>query len=69
MRPFFMEIIMEDVFEFYGEVEYTIVLEGNIQLVGKVIGTFKNGVMMEDGTRVPQDKILYFRADLGTNEE
>lgn len=60
---------MDDVFEFYGGVEYTIVLEGNIQLVGHVAGTFKNGVMMEDGTRIPQDKILFFRADLGTNEE
>lgn len=60
---------MDDVFEFYGGVEYTIVLEGNIQLVGHVSGTFKNGIMMEDGTRIPQDKILFFRADLGTNEE
>jgi len=60
---------MDDVFEFYGDIVYTIVLEGNIQLVGKVIGTFTNGIMLEDGTRIPQDKILFFRADLGTNEE
>lgn len=59
----------EDIFEFYGEIEYTIVLVGNIQLVGKVLGTFNNGVMMEDGTRIPQDKILFFRADVGTDTE
>lgn len=60
---------MEDVFEFYGGVQYTIVLEGNIQLTGQVAGTFKNGIVMEDGTRIPQDKILFFRGELGTNEE
>lgn len=60
---------MGELFDFYGNIEYTIVLIGNIQLVGKVIGTFNNGVMMEDGTRIPQDKILFFRADLGTDDE
>ena len=68
MRPFFMEKYM-DVFEFHRDVEYTIVLEGSLQFVGKVETTFTNGIMLEDGTRIPENKILFFRANLGTNDE
>lgn len=60
---------MNDVFEFYGDVQYTIVLVGNIELNGKVIETYNNGIMLENGTRIAQDKIIYFRAESGTNAE
>jgi|AGFS01.1.fsa_nt_gi hypothetical protein len=58
-----------DVFSFMPETKYTIVLEGGLQLEGEIIETFDNGIMLEDGTRIPQDKILFFRAEFGTNPE
>ena len=60
---------MGEVFGFYGNIEYTIVLIGSLQLKGKIIETFDNGIMLEDGTRIPQDKILFFRPNLGTDEQ
>lgn len=60
---------MGEVFDFYGNIEYTIVLIGSLQLKGKIIETFDNGIMLEDGTRIPQDKILFFRPNLGTDEQ
>lgn len=60
---------MGEVFDFYGNIEYTIVLIGSLQLKGKIIETFDNGIMLEDGTRIPQDKILFFRPNLGTDKQ
>lgn len=58
---------MNDVFQFTPNTEYLIVLEGSLQLVGEVLMTFTNGIMLSDGTRIPQDKILFFRPEVGTN--
>lgn len=57
-----------DIFSFMHGVEYTIVLVGEIQLVGIVTDTYSNGIEMHDGTRIPQDKILFFRPNAGTEE-
>ncbi|AZU98275.1 hypothetical protein SEPL_096 [Salmonella phage SE_PL] len=60
---------MSDVFSFMRDVEYVIVLEGSIQLTGMVEETYDNGIQLHDGTCIPQDKILFFKANLGTNPE
>lgn len=58
---------MNNIFDFFRDVEYTIVLINSQHIVGIVAETFDNGIMMEDGTRIPEDKILFFRANLGTD--
>lgn len=57
---------MGDIFSFEYGIEYTIVLVGSLQLTGKVIETYSNGIMLEDYTHIPQDKILFFRPISGT---
>lgn len=63
---FIWRTIMRDVFTFVPGVEYTIVLVGSIQLVSEVVDTFDNGIMLSDHTHIPQDKILFFRPNSGT---
>lgn len=58
-----------DIFEFVHGVDYTIVLVGSLQLTGNVIDTYANGIELEDGTMIPQDKILFFRPNFGTPDE
>lgn len=51
----------ESIFQFAENIPYMIVVEGGIQLDGMVTHCLTDGIVMEDGTHIPQDKILFFK--------
>lgn len=53
---------MNGIYQFANNTMYSIVLDGGIQLEGIVEICLPDGIVMSDGTHIPQSKILFFKS-------
>ena len=50
-----------DIFQFELNTEYVFTMIDGSSLRGAVVATFKNGLALDDGSHIVQDKICYFK--------